>query len=202
MAVEGVVADRALAVAGFAFFGLLLLPVQIWLHWPWPLITAQAATFGGLFVLLAVVRLGFTWRSGFLEPIAGAVRRLVGHVTTRRGLSWQLGLAAASTGLFATMLVLLGLGLGLRISLWIAFAVAPTIYLSQVIPIFYAGFGSREVALVAMLVPSGVLVNSDAIALSLSVGLCNLAASLPGALFAWPLLRVLRGKAMVPGVER
>jgi len=30
--------------------------------------------------------------------------------------------------------------------------------------------------------------NSDAIALGLSIGLCNLAASLPGAVFAWPLL--------------
>jgi uncharacterized membrane protein YbhN (UPF0104 family) len=202
MAVEGVVADRGLAVAGFALFGLLFLPIQLWLRWPWPLITAQAATFGGLFVLLAIVRLGFAWRSGFLEPVAEAVRRFVGHVATRHGLSWQLCLAAASTGLFAAMLVLLGLSLGLHISLRIALAVAPTIYLSQVIPIFYAGFGSREVALVAMLVPSGVLVDSDAIALSLSVGLCNLAASLPGALFAWPLLRALRVKAIVPVAER
>lgn len=201
MAVEGVIADRSLAVAGFALFGLLFLPIQIWGHWPWPLITAQAATFGGLLMLLAVAGFGLTRLPGLFRPVAEAARRFVRHVAPRRGLGWQLCLAAASTGLFAAMLVLLGLSLGLHISPWTAFAVAPAIYLSQVIPIFYAGFGSREVALVAMLVPSGILVNSDAIALGLSVGLCNLTASLPGALFAWPLLRALRVKPIVPVVE-
>jgi uncharacterized membrane protein YbhN (UPF0104 family) len=191
MAVEGVIADRSLAVAGFALFGLLFLPVQIGLHWPWPLIMTQAAAFGGLLTLLAVAGFGFTRRPGFLKPVAQAARRFVRHLAPRRGLSWQLCLAAASTGLFAAILVLLALSLSLHLSLWIALAVAPAIYLSQVVPIFYAGFGSREVALVALLVPSGVLVNSDAVALGLSIGLCNLAASLPGAIFAWSLVRVL-----------
>ncbi len=197
MAVEGVLVDRALAVAGFALFGLLFLPLQIGIQWPWPLITAQAATFGGLLLLLAAAALGFAGRSGFLEPVAKVARRFIGHIGTPSDLSWQLCLAAASIGLFSATLVMLGLGLGLHISLWIALAVAPALYLSQVIPIFYAGFGSREVALAALLVPSGVLANSDAIALGLSVGLCNLAASLPGAVFAWPLLRAVRAKAPV-----
>jgi hypothetical protein len=104
-------------------------------------------------------------------------------------------------GLFATMLVLLGLGLGFQVPLWIALTVTPAIYLSQVVPIFYAGFGSREIALAALLVPSGVLVNSDAVALGLSIGLCNLAASIPGAIFAWPLLQAMRTKANAPVVE-
>jgi uncharacterized membrane protein YbhN (UPF0104 family) len=198
MAVEGVIADRGLAVAGFALFGLLFLPLQIGIHWPWPLITAQAATFGGLLMLLAVAGFGFTRRPGFLKPMAEAARRFVGHVAPGRGLGWQLCLAAASTGLFAAMLVLLGLGLRLHVSLWIALAVTPAIYLSQVVPIFYAGFGSREVALAALLVPSGVLVNSDAVALGLSIGLCNLAASLPGAISAWSLVRVLGPQTIAP----
>jgi uncharacterized membrane protein YbhN (UPF0104 family) len=143
MAAEGVVADRALATAGFALFGLLFLPLQIGGQWPWPLITAQAATFGGLLLLLAVVVLGFADGSGFLEPVAKAVRRFIGHIAKRSDLSWQLCLAAVGIGSFAAMLMLLGLGLGLHIPLWIAFAVTPAIYLSQVVPIFYAGFGSR-----------------------------------------------------------
>lgn len=197
MAAEGVVVDRILAVVGFALFGLLFLPLQIGIQWPWPLITAQAVTFGGLLLFLAAAALGFAGRSGFLEPMAKAVRRFIGHIVTPSSLSWQLCLAAASIGLFAAMLVLLGLGLGLHIPLWIALAVTPAIYLSQVVPIFYAGFGSREVALAALLVPSGVLVKSDAVALGLSIGLCNLAASLPGVVFAWPLLRALRTKTIV-----
>jgi uncharacterized membrane protein YbhN (UPF0104 family) len=198
MAVEGVIADRTLAVAGFALFGLLLLPVQIASNWPWPLIAAQAATFGGLLVLLAAAGFGFGRYQGFIRPLADAARRFAGHVTTGRGFSWQLCLAAASTGLFAAMLVLLARSLGLHLSLWIALAVTPAIYLSQVVPIFYAGFGSREVALAALFVPSGVLVNSDAVALGLSIGLCNLAASLPGAVSAWSFVRIFRPSVIVP----
>jgi uncharacterized membrane protein YbhN (UPF0104 family) len=198
IAVEGVIADRGLAVAGFALFGLLFLPVQIGIHWPWPLIAAQAATFGVLLMLLAVAAFGFGQYAGFIMPLAEAVRRFSGHVTTRRRLSWQLCLAAASTGLFAAMLLLLALSLGLQLPLWIALAVAPAIYLSQVVPIFYAGIGSREVTLAALLVPGGVLAKSDAVALGLSVGLCNLAASLPGAISAWSLVRELGPKTIAP----
>jgi uncharacterized membrane protein YbhN (UPF0104 family) len=199
MAVEGVITDRSLALAGFAIFGLLLLPLQIALHWRWPLIAAQAAIFGGLLTALAVAGFGFGRYAGFVKPLAEAVRRFAGHFTTRRSLGWQLCLAAASTALFAAILVLLALSLDLHLSFWIALAVTPAIYLSQVVPIFYAGFGSREVAVVALLVPSGVLVNSDAVALGLSVGLCNLAASLPGAIFAWSLVGMLGPKTIAPG---
>lgn len=200
-AVEGVIADRALAVAGFALFGLLLLPLQISMHWPWRIVMAQIATFGGLLVLLGVAAFGLTLHVRFLKSAAEAARRFLGHIATCDSLGWQLGLAAVSTGLFAAMLVLLGLGLGLRIPLWVAFTTTPAIYLSQVVPIFYAGFGSREIAFAALLVPSGVLVDSDAVALSLSIGLCNLAASVPGVIFAWPLLQALRGKAIAPAVK-
>ncbi|MDB5578705.1 MAG: hypothetical protein JWR80_3881 [Bradyrhizobium sp.] len=198
MAAEGVIADRLLAVAGFALFGLLLLPIQIGSHWPWPSVAAQAALFGGVFAVLTVACLGLSWRSKFLGSVSAAARRFVGHVATRRGFSWQVWLAACSSASFAGMLALLALSLGLHLSVWTALAAAPAICLSQVIPIFYAGFGSREVALVALLVPSGLLGNSEAVALGLCVGLCNLAASLPGAIFAWPLLRALGSENTLP----
>jgi uncharacterized membrane protein YbhN (UPF0104 family) len=194
-AVEGVIADRVLAVLGFALFGLLLLSLQALFGWPWPLVAAQAATFGGMLLLVAFV-FGFArYSPGFLQPVARAVRRFAAHVSGAGELGRQSGFAAASVALFAGMLMLLGLGLGLQISTWIALAVTPAIYLSQVIPIFYAGFGSREVTLAALLFPSGILTESDAVALGLSIGLCNLAASVPGAIFAWPLLRAYRTSA-------
>ena len=198
MAVEGVIADRSLAVAGLALSGLLLLPVQIGIRGQWLLITTQATVFGGLLMLFASAGFGFGRYASFVRPLAEAVRRFAGHVTTRRGLSWHLCLAAANTGLFAAMLVLLALSLDLHLSLWIALAVTPAVYLSQVVPIFYAGFGSREVALAALLVPNGILVNSDAVALGLGVGLCNLVASLPGAIFAWSFVRVSGTKTIPP----
>jgi uncharacterized membrane protein YbhN (UPF0104 family) len=195
-AVEGVVADRVLAVVGFALFGLLLLPVQVLLGWPWPLLAAQAAAFGGALLLVAFVFGVTPYSPRFLRPVARAVRRFAAHVSGPVDLGRQLGFAAASVVLFAAMLMLLGAGLNLHISAGIALAVSPAIYLSQVIPIFYAGFGSRELALAALLVPSGVLTEADAIALGLCIGLCNLAASLPGAVSAWPLLRVVGTNAI------
>ena len=63
-------------------------------------------------------------------------------------------------------------------------------------PIFYAGFGPQELALAALLVPSRVLTEADAVALDLSIGLCNLTASLPGAIYARPLLRALGTNAI------
>ena len=201
MAVEGVIADRVLAVLGFALFGLLLLPLHILFGWPWPLVAAQAVTFGGLLVLVATV-FGVTRHSPhYLQPVAKAVRRFAANIAGPGDLGWQLGFAAASAALFAAMLVLLGLSLGLHISPGIALAVTPAIYLSQVIPIFYAGFGSREFALVALLAPSGVLTEANAVALGLSIGLCNLAASLPGAVSAWPLLRAV-GTNAISRVEK
>jgi uncharacterized membrane protein YbhN (UPF0104 family) len=191
MAVEGVIADRVLAVSGFALFGLLLLPLQALLRWPWPLVTAQAATFGGCLLLVAFAFGVSRHLPTFLRPIAKAVRRFAAHVAGPGDLARQLALAAAGAVLFAAMLMLLGAGLNLHISPWVALAITPAIYLSQVIPIFYAGFGSRELALAALLVPSGVLTEVDAVALGLGIGLCNLAASLPGAVSAWPLLRAL-----------
>jgi uncharacterized membrane protein YbhN (UPF0104 family) len=188
-AVEGVIADRVLAVAGFALFGLLLLPLQISFGWPWALVVAQAATFGGSLLLIAIAFGVTRYSPRLLQPVAKAVRRFAAHVSGPGDLGRQLGFAAASVVLFAAMLMLLGTGLNLPISTGIALAVTPAIYLSQVIPIFYAGFGSRELALAALLVPSGVLTEADAVALGLSIGLCNLAASLPGAVSAWPLLR-------------
>ena len=190
MAVEGVIADRVWPWRDLRCSDCCCCRCRFQFGWPWPLVAAQAATFGGL-LLLSRSPLAFTRHSPrFLQPVAKAVRRFAAHVAGAGRPGWQLGLAAASIALFAAMLVLLGLGLSLHISLWIALAVTPAIYLSQVIPIFYAGFGSREIALAALLVPSGVLTRgSDAVALGLSIGLCNLAASLPGAVSAWPLLR-------------
>lgn len=198
VAVESVIADRILAVLGFALLGLLLLPPRALLGWPWPLVTAQAAVFGGCPLLVAFAFGVTRYLPGFLRPIAKSVRRFAAHIAGPGDLGRQLTFAAASVALFAGMLLLLAAGLNFRVSPWVALAITPAVYLSQVIPIFYAGFGARELALTALLVPSGVLTEADAVALGLGIGLCNLAASLPGAISAWPLLRALGTHAISP----
>jgi uncharacterized membrane protein YbhN (UPF0104 family) len=187
-ALEGVLADRAFAAAGFAFFGILFLPMQLAWHWPRPAIALQALFFAAIILALSLgVAVSFRLPK-LLGPLAMVGQRLAGQIATWPNAALQAGVAATSGVLFAAMILLLGHALRLQISPWIALTVSPAIYLSQVIPVFYAGFGSREVTVAALLVPAGVLNNENAIALALSIGLCNLIASLPGAFFAWALL--------------
>lgn len=195
-AVEGVIADRILAIVGFAFLGLLLLPIQIAIHSTWPLVASQALVFSGLLMVVTIIALGFGRYAKLIKLPTSARGPLARPIMTWRGLCWQLCLATANTALFAAMLTLLARSLNLPLSPWLALTVTPAIYLSQVIPIFYAGFGSREVALTALLVPSGVLVSSDAVTLGLSIGLCNLVASLPGAVSARVIVQISRTKSI------
>jgi 2-polyprenyl-3-methyl-5-hydroxy-6-metoxy-1,4-benzoquinol methylase/uncharacterized membrane protein YbhN (UPF0104 family) len=188
-AFESVVADRGLAALGLAALGLFVLPMQLAWGWPWEMVTVQFLAFAGLMAFVAVGSVAAFLMPGPLGPFAGMGRRFVEHFARVRGLLFQLLLSAGTMLLFAGMLYVLADGLGVPISLAVAVAIAPAVYLSQVVPIFYAGFGSREVVLAAILVPSGILTDSAALALALVVGLCNLSASLPGALFVWPLLR-------------
>lgn len=200
LAVEGVVVDRCLAVIGLTFFGLLLLPLQFTTHWAWPLIITQAAAFGGILSLFVIVGYGFG-RVKFTKSITEAVLRFAKLFATRHGRCWQLFFATANIGLFTAMLALLAHSLNLDLPLWLALTVTPTVYLSQVIPLFYAGFGSREVALAALLVPSSALNQSDAVALGLSVGLCNLVASFPGVMFAWLAAQQLSASTRDPKLK-
>ncbi|MDA9408564.1 lysylphosphatidylglycerol synthase domain-containing protein [Bradyrhizobium sp. CCBAU 45384] len=219
-AVEGVIADRALAVAGFALFGLLLLPLQISMHWPWRIVMAQVATFGGLFVLLGVAAFGLTLHVRFLKSAAEAARRFLGHIATCRSLGWWLGLdLLMALRSKPTMLYISSAGRPRRPAApacsqrccccsgsACAFrsgarsrrrrpSIFRRLFISSMLDC------SREIAFAASLVPSDVLVDSDAVALSLSIGLCNLAASVPGVIFAGPLLQALRGKTIAPGMK-
>ena len=95
------------------------------------------------------------------------------------------------------MLWLLAHGLDSELTIVEALAFSPVIYVAQVIPLFYFGFGAREAASLWILAGAAVMPEAAAIALSLAVGLCNLIVGLPG---AWYWSKYL-SPGRRPGVE-
>ncbi len=191
-AVEAILADRGLAVIGLAATGLLFLPLQFYYGWATGIILMQAALFVSIFVIVAFGSLARHVLPNSLEIICRAIERFLRHTGTLENLVWQLAMAIGSSILFATILVILAEGLSLDLPFPIALTTASGIYLAQLVPFLYAGFGSREAAVVALLVPTGVMSASDAVTLAICVGICNLVASAPGALFAADVVGSMR----------
>lgn len=187
--VESVVADRAYALLGLGTMGLLFLPLQVVDGWPAYLWLAQGAAFAAI-LAGAAIAYGVS-RLGSLQDyrMIAFSRRAFAVVSSFRGVLLQATIAMVSLLLFACMVKWLADAIDMALPFWVALTIGAAIYLAQVIPIFYAGFGARELAALAIIVPAGVGSQTEAITLALSIGLCNVAASLPGAFLAWPIVR-------------
>ncbi|MGH6842768.1 MAG: lysylphosphatidylglycerol synthase transmembrane domain-containing protein, partial [Methylocella sp.] len=188
IALEGVVHDRVLAIMGLLLCLFLILPLQVKLGVEEALLLSQLGfAIGFSAIAAALLRIGARparatgrWRI----TVGEFVERFVSQVADIRCLLVHCALATAGTTAFAAMLYFLARGLAAEVSLFAAIAFAPAIYLSQVLPFFYVGFGAREAVSVALLAGSGTMDLETAVAISVSVGVCNLLVSLPGALSA------------------
>lgn len=187
-ALEGVVHDRVLAVMGLLLCLFLILPLQVKLGVEQALLFSQLGFTIGFFaigaVLLRIGAQGARATGRWRVMVGRLVERFVSQVADFRCLLVQCGLAIAGATAFAVMLYFLARGLAAEVSLFAAIAFAPAMYLSQVLPFFYVGFGAREAVSVALLAGSGTMDFETAVAISVSVGMCNLLVSLPGALSA------------------
>lgn len=187
-ALEGVVHDRVLAVAGLFLCLLLSLPLQAMLSVGKMLLVPQLAFVIGFFAIVGT----FAWIGsgqmraipGWLIKVESLLKRLVKHVGDARCLVVQCALAIGGIIAFAVMLYFLARGMAADLPFAAAIAFAPAIYLSQVVPFFYVGFGARETVTMALLSGSGTMGPDVAVSLSMMVGVCNLLVSLPGVLVA------------------
>jgi uncharacterized protein (TIRG00374 family) len=187
-ALMSVVHDRVLALLGICVCLLAVLPLQRFCGAPAGVVGLQAvvAAIPFLAVLLLTVaeRAGMErrvlWWSAVVAYNSEVRQRILG--ATR---FWaQLGLAAGIALVFAATIWLLAVALGEPLSLLAALAFAPAIYLAQVVPIFYFGFGAREAMSMLLIGGAGVSSMDSAFALGMAVGLCNLLVSLPAAALA------------------
>ena len=122
------------------------------------------------------------WTLSWVKWSLQKIMRLSRHLESATLAIRQIGIAVGSVLSFSATLYALAWGLDFEISLMTAIAFAPVIYLAQVVPIFYAGFGVREFVTMSVLVGSGSASAESAISLSLAVGVCNMLVGLPGAL--------------------
>jgi uncharacterized membrane protein YbhN (UPF0104 family) len=192
-----VVHDRILSFVGFAFSAALLLPLLFILRTS-PSITARMV-FVTLDLIIGCILVGVV--AAMTLPSSRSVTRLIEdivrpfifHFVGGRRLVRQIGIAAAGTLAFTTQLYILSRALDLDLRFIDMLVFAPWIYLSQVIPFLYGGYGAREVVTVALL-GSGLTAPDAAAALGVAVGTTNMLGSLPGALPSGSLALVfLRG---------
>ena len=192
-AIESVVADRLIAIVGLCACALLVLPVQASVGAPTSLLMYQLVPAAGL--LAACGLLAFTVRGGrnatasWAAKVVAAVRTIMRHLARPATLQAQLALAIVGALTFATALWAAARSLGASLTPVEALAFGPAIYLAQVLPFVYFGFGSREAATVFFLAGYAALDVESAFSIGLVLGFCNLIVALPAPLIAGKLLR-------------
>lgn len=195
-AVESVVADRLLAVTGLCAAAMLALPLQAALGTSLTLLAVQLVATTAV-VAISALLLWSASRGGlprwpWIRHLALLTRGVAGHFARAAELRTQLLLALASALTFAAILWVLAAGMGMHLSALEALAFGPVIYLSQVIPFVYFGFGAREAVTVLFLSGIGSLNAESAFSLGLAVGVCNILVALPAPVVAGHLLRQWR----------
>jgi uncharacterized protein (TIRG00374 family) len=187
-AVSSVMLDRVLTLVGLALLVLGCLPFSRSLIGAGPAWYALPAMAGvivvGLVTLLALDRIAVLLRR--LLPV-----RLVVAATTlardsravlcdRRG-SVAVALSMTNFALCSAIAYFLARGLGIGIGFGPLLILFPPVMLVSLLPISFAGWGVREVAMATALGFVGVP-DHQAVALSLAFGLLLLASTLPGGL--------------------
>lgn len=191
-AITSVVVDRVAALAAIALLVAAVLPfafdgangnaVPVWL---WGVVAACA--FGVAFVAgMGAVRLpasALFASSLFANPLIRGLRRLGADFWT---LMRQPGHLAAALGasvvvqmLGAASVYAIAQSLGVRVGLLPCLALMPIVVLATAVPVSIAGWGVREVAMVAVLATIGVAQES-ALLISVFYGGIAVATSLPG----------------------
>ena len=187
--VLSVLVDRVLTVAAFITLALVTLPTI-----SSPL--AATAWFAGAAILAAgavglallgpIERLLGRWRHQRFIHLLVRIAEDVRHLTNRAGLR-ALGFAVASGACAGFAAYCIGRSLGIGVGPIAMIAVSSIMALVVALPISVAGWGVREVSLVALLGVLGVD-REAALVLSVELGLINTLLSLPGGL-VWLTLR-------------
>lgn len=114
-----------------------------------------------------------------LDRLAAELRGVLCHSRTLIGV-FVLGVAGHLT--ICAAVYVLSLGLGIDVTLTQCLAIVPLVLLFGAMPISIGGWGTRELAMVYLFGLFGVG-GTEALALSIELGVCSVIASLPGAAF-------------------
>ena len=101
-----------------------------------------------------------------------------------RRLAEQFFVAVLSCAGIGIAIWALAAAIGANVPVGIALSAAPLVYCGTSIPLTFAGSGSREMSMILALSWSGWTSSTDAVFISLAIGVAILIASMPGAGFA------------------
>ncbi len=188
-----VVIDRILALVGLLICAVIALPAAASYGTPRALLLPTAV---GAALALAALAAGLLLanrpslrrRGPWLNRSADGLVVLVGSPGPA---ATQLGLAVGISAAIAMMTWLLAHGMRIPLDFGAALTYVAFIQIAQAIPFFYAGFGIREVVVVAFLGSAGLATEPEAMALSVGIGMVNLLVGLPGVLL-FATLRLVR----------
>ena len=179
-----VVVDRLSGVFGAALLAL----VACYLLWQQPVEAVKVLTVLGFSTLVIIGCIAFfaiidwRWFDGLihriprLHPVVHTVRHV--HPSTR-ALLGSLAYSVAGQVVAGLAVLAIARSLGIVLQAPLLVCITGIILLVAMIPISLAGWGVREAAFIALLVPLGVP-EENALVLGVFFGLANLTASLPG----------------------
>lgn len=185
-AIESVVYDRMLALLGLTLTGILMLPLQIlhgisrsiWL----PQAVIYSGILAGVVILAIAARLPVVKRRFFfLSHITNSINGFSSVAFTVGGVAMHMLLAIAYMGSFGVVIWVLAHGVNLSPDLFQILQFSAFILLAQNLPLFYMGWGGREVAFASTLGAAGILTPGQSLAVSVAVGAALFLAALPGA---------------------
>jgi uncharacterized membrane protein YbhN (UPF0104 family) len=149
-----IILDRLVALAGVAAIAVAFSPLKMWYGLNRQLLIAELLGLAALFVLVPTLAYGGTWIAARISWLAGFEAALKEDLDIIR--TSFLDLRTLIAALVWMLIAVSGFGLGTLCCAaamgfegdLVAFVVAaPTIMLAQSLPMLYAGFGAREVAL-------------------------------------------------------
>lgn len=188
-AVSSVMLDRVVALGGLALLVALCLPASLALIGMVPawyaLVALVLAIVSGLALLLVFDRALTPLRRLLPRRAVGAADALArdarAAVLDPRVGPLALGISTINFAMVAGIVWALAAGLGLAIDFLDVLVLFPPVLLVSMLPVSFAGWGVRELAMATALGFVGVP-ETQAVALSLAFGLVALAAALPGGL--------------------
>ncbi len=141
------------------------------------LIALVGVTIAGVAATVAAVKLAPQMLVGRFQGL----RRIIAvYLASPRLIVEQVLVSFVALCGLALALFSISRSLGADIPFGVALASVPIIYLGSSVPFTYAGWGSRELACIAVLAWTGWMSTADALAVSVTLGIAAFVASLPG----------------------
>lgn len=179
-ALESVLHDRLIGMTSMLLSVLLLVPLVTGVNSVYRDLALQMAVvlLGGVVLARMLLPLLFKWLGNrwFIDVLGNFFMLIAGG----RRFGFHFLIMVVSVITLALSFWFSALAMGLVLPVWVVVFMAPLLLIVQSIPVFYAGWGSRE-ALVVSLIGGASATNEQAFALSVLFGVVLTVSALPGA---------------------